>query len=82
MKTPRSTAFRLTVATALIVVSFLLGQVVDNTAQADPRVQYKVLSAKLVRTPIQYEQLLNDMAAQGWEFDHTLETAGMLVFRK
>ncbi len=53
----------------------------DVAAQA--KAEYRVVSIKLPfgeRGALQYEALLNDMAAQGWQFDHTI--TGFTVFKK
>jgi hypothetical protein len=50
--------------------------------KATAKVQYKVVSAKPIKTCAEYEDLLNGMASQGWVFDHFIEAADMAVFRK
>ena len=50
--------------------------------KATAKVQYKVVSAKPIKTCAEYEDLLNGMANQGWVFDHFIEAADIAVFRK
>ena len=50
--------------------------------KATSGVQYKVVSAKPIKTCAEYEDLLNGMASQGWVFDHFVEAADIAVFRK
>jgi len=50
--------------------------------KATTKVQYKVVSAKPIKTCAEYEDLLNEMASQGWLFDHFIEAADIAVFRK
>ena len=44
--------------------------------------KYKVVSMGPANTVYEYEKLLNDMAFQGWEFDHTVFGKDWVVFRK
>ena len=48
---------------------------------AREKVQYKVVSTKTIKTGAAYEDLLNRMADQGWQFDHFIELADLAVFR-
>ena len=74
---------------ALVMVILLLaidvgGRLVLSTPEvrATATVQYKVVSAKPIKTCAEYEDLLNGMANQGWVFDHFIEAADIAVFRK
>ena len=74
---------------ALVIVMLLLaidvgGRLVLSTPEvkATATVQYKVVSAKPIKTCAEYEDLLNGMANQGWVFDHFIEAADIAVFRK
>jgi len=74
---------------ALVMVILLLaidvgGRLVLSTPEvkATVTVQYKVVSAKPIKTCAEYEDLLNGMANQGWVFDHFIEAADIAVFRK
>lgn len=60
------------------------GRLVLSTPEvkATAKVQYKVVSAKPIKTCVEYEDLLNGMADQGWVFDHFIEAADIAVFRK
>lgn len=42
---------------------------------ATERREYKVVSLESINTEAGYEQLLNDLANQGWELDETLVSA-------
>ena len=44
--------------------------------------KYKVVSMGSANTDYEYEKLLNDMAYQGWEFDHMVLEKGWAIFRK
>ena len=72
----------------VIAIVFLVidigGRLVLRTSEvkATAKVQYKVVSAKPIKTCAEYEDLLNGMASQGWEFDHFIEAADIAVFRK
>ncbi len=45
-------------------------------------VQYKVVSAGSANTVYEYEKLLNNMAFQGWQFDHAVAGKSWAVFKK
>ena len=45
-------------------------------------VKYKVVSTGSANTVYEYEKLLNDMAFQGWEFDHLVIEREWAVFKK
>jgi hypothetical protein len=74
----------------VFVIAFLFlaidigGRLVLSTPEtrATAKVQYKVVSAKPIKTSAEYEDLLNGMASQGWVFDHFIEAADIAVFRK
>lgn len=44
--------------------------------------KYKVVSMGSANTVYEYEKLLNDMAFQGWEFDHLILENEWAIFRK
>jgi hypothetical protein len=44
--------------------------------------KYKVVTMGSANTVYEYEKLLNDMAYQGWEFDHVIPIREWAVFRK
>ena len=44
--------------------------------------KYKVVSVGTANTVYEYEKQLNDMAFQGWTFDHTVAGREWVVFRK
>jgi len=44
--------------------------------------RYKVVAIGPANTVYEYEKLLNDMAFQGWEFDHLVFENEWVVFRK
>jgi hypothetical protein len=44
--------------------------------------KYKVVTMGSANTVYEYEKLLNDMAYQGWEFDHVIPSREWAVFRK
>jgi hypothetical protein len=68
----------------LLLVIGVGGRLVLSTSEvsATATVQYKVVSAKPIKTCAEYEDLLNGMASQGWVFDHFIEAADIAVFRK
>lgn len=44
--------------------------------------KYKVVTVGSANTVYEYEKLLNDMAYQGWEFDHSVPTREWAVFKR
>ena len=44
--------------------------------------KYKVVTIGPANTVYEYEKLLNDMAFQGWAFDHLVPKSEWAVFRK
>ena len=44
--------------------------------------KYKVVSMGSANTVYEYEKLLNDMAFQGWEFDHMVFEREWAIFKK
>ena len=44
--------------------------------------KYKVVSMGAANTVYEYEKLLNDMAFQGWEFDHMVIEREWVIFKK
>ncbi|MBL7217964.1 MAG: hypothetical protein ISS62_09765 [Desulfobacteraceae bacterium] len=74
---------------ALIILMILLtvdigSRLLSNQsiAIAGSKIQYKVVSAKPINTPEQYEKLLNDMSNKGWTFNHVVTLANMIIFSK
>lgn len=53
-----------------------------HVVQAKGRILYKCVSTAQVNTAEEYESLLNDMAGEGWEFDHIILKANIATFRK
>ena len=81
----RNTFLKLVFVIAVLFLAIDLGgRLVPSTAElnATATVQYKVVSAKPIKTCAEYEDLLNGMAGQGWVFDHFIEAADIAVFRK
>ena len=81
---------RLMITAAVAVFVLVMGIGIRWAAQppeavAQTRVQYRVVSTAMANTTAAYEKLLNDMANQGWLFDHDLQLAeagAVAVFRK
>jgi hypothetical protein len=85
MRVGRNTLFKLVFVIAMLFLAIDIGsRLVLSTpeAKATSGVQYKVVSAKMIKTCAQYEDLLNEMASQGWVFDHFIEAADIAVFKK
>ena len=81
----RNTFLKLVFVIAVLLLAIDVGgRLVLSTAEvsATATVQYKVVSAKPIKTCAEYEDLLNGMANQGWVFDHFIEAADIAVFRK
>ena len=72
------------VIAVLLLAIDIGGRLVLSTPEvkATAKIQYKVVSAKPIKTCAEYEDLLNRMASQGWVFDHFVEAADIAVFRK
>ena len=66
---------------AMLVIGgrFLPGPPPVNAAKL---FKYKVVSMGSANTVYEYEKLLNDMAYQGWEFDHMVFEREWAIFRK
>lgn len=80
---------RKSVKVALVISGILLAMAIggrtflkSSEAVAAGKVQYKVVSGGPINTIQDYEKLLNQMADQGWVFDHVVEQPQWLVFRK
>ena len=81
---------RMIITAAIAVFALALGigsrwLTLPPEAAAQTRVQYRVVSTGMVNSTAAYEKLLNDMANQGWVFDHDLQLAEagtVAVFRK
>jgi hypothetical protein len=58
---------------------FLPGPPSVNAARIS---NYKVVSMGAANTVYEYEKLLNDMAFQGWEFDHMVIEREWAIFKK
>lgn len=54
----------------------------SHGVRAKGRILYKCVSTEQVNTAKEYETLLNDMAGEGWEFDHIILKANIATFRK
>ena len=81
----RSNFVKIGIIVLIILLAVDIGSriFVGTEANAAGKVQYKVVSASNINTPAQYEQLLNQMADQGWTFDHVVAIADMeVVFRR
>jgi len=81
----RNTFLKLVFIIAVLLLAIDVGgRLVLSTAEvsATATVQYKVVSAKPIKTCAEYEDLLNGMANQGWVFDHFIEAADIAVFKK
>ena len=77
------------VKVGLIVVMILLTVDIGSRilfspseAKAAGKVQYKLVSLKQLNSDAEVEQLLNNMADQGWEFDTVVEMAQVMIFKK
>lgn len=53
-----------------------------SSVNAAKLIKYKVVTMGPANTVYEYEKLLNDMAFQGWEFDHLVFDKEWVVFRK
>jgi hypothetical protein len=85
LRVGRNTFLKLVFVIAVLLLAIDVGgRLVLSTAEvsATATVQYKVVSAKPIKTCAEYEDLLNGMANQGWVFDHFIEAADIAVFRK
>lgn len=51
-------------------------------AKAAGNVQYKVVTTGSINSNAEVEQLLNDMASQGWELDTVVVEAQVIIFKK
>jgi len=74
---------------AIIVLAFALslgigGRFLPGPSSVDAArlFKYKVVSMGSANTVYEYEKLLNDMAFQGWEFDHLVLEKQWAIFRK
>ena len=74
---------------AIIVLAFAIllgigGRFLPGPASVDAArlFKYKVVSMGSANTVYEYEKLLNDMAFQGWEFDHRVTAEEWAVFKK
>ena len=74
-------------AIILIVIIFsivMIGRQLPGPepASATKIYKYKVVSVGTANTVYEYEKQLNDMAFQGWTFDHRVAGREWVVFRK
>ncbi len=74
---------------AIIVLAFAMalgigGRFLPGPSSVDAArlLKYKVVSMGAANTVYEYEKLLNDMAFQGWEFDHLIFEKAWAIFRK
>ena len=74
---------------AIIVLAFALslgigGRFLPGPSSVDAArlFKYKVVAMGSANTVYEYEKLLNDMAFQGWEFDHLVLEKQWAIFRK
>jgi len=69
---------------ALTFSIVMLGRLLPGPmpASAAKIYKYKVVSIGTANTVYEYEKQLNDMAFQGWTFDHILPGRAWAVFRK
>jgi hypothetical protein len=85
MRVGGNTLLKLVFVIAILFLAIDIGgRLVLSTPEvkATAKVQYKVISAKPIKTCAEYEDLLNGMASQGWVFDHFIEAADIAVFKK
>ena len=74
---------------AIIVLAFAIalgigGRFLPGPSSVDAArlLKYKVFSIGAANTVYEYEKLLNDMAFQGWEFDHLVLEQEWAIFKK
>jgi len=69
---------------AIIFSSVLVGRLLPgpDPANAARIYKYKVVSVGTANTVYEYEKQLNDMAFQGWTFDHMIAGREWAVFKK
>jgi len=74
---------------AIIVIALtfsivIIGRLLPGPKQASAAkiYKYKVVSVGTANTVYEYEKQLNDMAFQGWTFDHMVPAHEWAVFRK
>lgn len=72
------------IAIAIIFTSVIIGRFLPGPvpASAAKLYKYKVVSVGTANTVYEYEKQLNDMAFQGWTFDHMVPDREWVVFRK
>ena len=72
------------IVVALSLVFGLGGRLMTGPAAVNAArlFNYKVVTMGSANTVYEYEKLLNDMAFQGWEFDHLVIDRQWAVFRK
>ena len=77
--------FTLVIIVLVLALVFSLGGRLVNgpaSVSAAKLFKYKVVTMGSANTVYEYEKLLNDMAFQGWEFDHLVVEKQWTVFRK
>jgi len=74
---------------AIILIAFTFSVVIIGRLSSGPMLasaakiyKYKVVSIGTANTVYEYEKQLNDMAFQGWTFDHLVLGREWAVFRK
>ena len=83
MKTFKS--FKLVIALwAFALIVGLGGHLLIESPPADAArlFRYKVVAMEAANTVYEYEKLLNDMAYQGWTFDHMIVEKHWAIFKK
>ena len=72
------------IVSVLVMAIGLAGRMLVEppTVDAARLFKYKVVSMGSANTVYEYEKLLNDMAFQGWQFDHMVPERQWAVFRK
>ena len=77
--------FKLAIVFVVLLLTVGIGSRVlfsPSSVNADGMVKYKVVSTGSANTVYEYEKLLNDMAFQGWKFDHRVASREWAVFKK
>ena len=80
IKLLKSAIIMIAIIFAIVIIGRLLPGPVP--ASAAKIYKYKVVSVGTANTVYEYEKQLNDMAFQGWTFDHTVPGQEWVVFKK
>jgi len=74
---------------AIIAIAIIFAIVISGRLSSGPMpasaakiYKYKVVSIGTANTVYEYEKQLNDMAFQGWTFDHMISGREWAIFRK